>query len=138
MPLETIYSLCSLTAIAGWIALLCAPFSRETLVRVARIIALILCVGYIIQMLTITESTDGNFQTLAGVTQMFTRPGNVMMGWTHYLAFDLFIGSWAIEDAGKRGIHHGLMVPVLALTFMLGPIGLLSYFIVRTVKARMA
>jgi hypothetical protein len=60
-----------------------------------------------------------------------------MLGWTHYLAFDLFIGSWEIEDAGKRGIPHWLMVPILLLTFMLGPIGLLTYFIVRTAKAQL-
>jgi Domain of unknown function (DUF4281) len=60
------------------------------------------------------------------------------MGWTHYLAFDLFIGSWAIEDSSERGVPHWLMIPILALTFLLGPIGLLTYLIICFAKARLS
>ncbi len=131
MELETIYSICSLIAMAGWVTLALAPVARARMILVARALALVLCAAYILQMLTITQATGGNFSTLAGVTTLFTKPGNVMMGWSHYLAFDLFIGSWEIEDAPKRGIPHWAMIPILFLTFMLGPIGLLTYFIVR-------
>jgi Domain of unknown function (DUF4281) len=138
MELERIYSLCSVIAVAGWLALLSAPLARERLVGAARVVALVLCALYLTQFFTITEPTNGgSFSTLAGVTILFGKAGNVMLGWTHYLAFDLFIGSWEIEDAGKRGIPHWLMVPILLLTFMLGPIGLLTYFIVRTAKAQL-
>ncbi len=137
MTLETIFSLCGGAAVAGWLALFAAPIARERLVLAARTISALLCVAYILQMLLITEPTGGNFSSLAGVTQLFSRPGNVMMGWTHYLAFDLFIGSWEIEDAPKRGMPHWVMIPVLVLTFLLGPIGLLSYLILRFGKARL-
>jgi Domain of unknown function (DUF4281) len=138
MALEQIYSLCSIIAMAGWLALLAAPLARERLIWAARIAALLLCAAYLVQFFTITEPTNGgNFSTLAGVTILFGKAGNVMLGWTHYLAFDLFIGSWEIEDAGKRGIPHWLMIPTLVLTFMLGPIGLLTYFIIRTAKAQL-
>jgi hypothetical protein len=138
MNLEQIYSLCSIIAMAGWLALLAAPLARERLIWAARIAALLLCAAYLVQFFTITEPTNGgNFSTLAGVTILFGKAGNVMLGWTHYLAFDLFIGSWEIEDAGKRGIPHWLMIPVLVLTFMLGPIGLLTYFIIRTATAQL-
>ncbi len=138
MDLETIYSLCSVIAVAGWLALAFAPVARERLIGVARVVALILCVLYIVQMLTITEPSGGNFSTLAGVTALFSKAGNVMMGWTHYLAFDLFIGSWEIEDAPKRGIPHWVVLPILLLTLLMGPIGLLTYFIVRVAKAQLA
>jgi hypothetical protein len=59
-------------------------------------------------------------------------PGNVMLGWTHYLAFDLFTGAWEVEDAGKIGLPHWVMIVPLLLTFMLGPVGLLTYAIIRT------
>ncbi len=138
MNLEAIYSACSLIAVIGWLALLFSPLARERLIGGARIAALLLCALYIAQMLTITETTGGNFSTLAGVTLLFTKAGNVMMGWTHYLAFDLFIGSWEAEDAPTRGIPHWLMIPVLFLTFIVGPIGLLTYFIIRVGKAQFA
>jgi hypothetical protein len=138
VQLETVYSLSGATAMVGWLALAAAPLARMRLVIVARAVAAILCAAYIVQMLTITQPTGGNFSTLAGVTQLFTKPGNVMMGWTHYLAFDLFIGSWEIEDAPTRGVPHWLMIPILALTFFLGPIGLLTYLIIRVAKARLS
>jgi hypothetical protein len=138
VDLETVYSACSALALIGWVALACAPLARERLIGIARIVALFLCAIYIVQMLTITEMTGGGFSTLAGVTALFSKAGNVMMGWTHYLAFDLFIASWAVEDAPKRGIPHGVMIPVLILSCLMGPIGLLTYFIVRFGKAQLA
>lgn len=57
-------------------------------------------------------------------------------GWTHYLAFDLFIGGWEVRDARQRGIPHLLVVPVLVLTFLVGPAGLLLYLAIRLVGGR--
>jgi hypothetical protein len=136
VQLETIYSVCGTIAMLGWLTLAAAPLARQRLILAARILSAILCAAYIVQMLTITQPTGGNFSTLAGVTQLFSQPGNVMMGWTHYLAFDLFIGSWECEDAPKRGIPHWVMLPILAVTFLLGPIGLLTYLIIRAAKAQ--
>ncbi len=130
--LEMIYSACSTLAMIGWLALVLAPLNRSYAIPFARGVALILAVAYLTQLFTITQDTGGNFFTLAGVSALFTVPGNVMLGWTHYLAFDLFIGSWEIEDAAQRGIPHWLVIPCLGLTFMFGPIGLLGYFIIRT------
>ena len=47
-------------------------------------------------------------------------PWMLLAGWTHYLAFDLFIGGWEVRDAHRRGIPHLLIVPALVLTFLLG------------------
>lgn len=138
MELERIFQLCQGGAMLGWLALVLAPLARERLVWAARGVALLLALAYLVQYFTITEMTEGGFSTLAGVTALFSKAGNVMMGWTHYLAFDLFVGSWEVEDAGQRGVPHWLVIPCLALTLMLGPIGLLLYFAVRTVHGRIA
>jgi Domain of unknown function (DUF4281) len=130
--LEMIYSACSTLAIIGWLALVLAPLNRSYAIPFARGTALILAIAYLAQLFTITQDTGGDFFTLSGVTSLFTVPGNVMLGWTHYLAFDLFIGSWEVEDSAQRGIPHWLVIPCLGLTFMFGPIGLLAYFIIRT------
>lgn len=134
MTLETMFSLCMLTALVGWIALFAAPLSRIRLIRAARVVAVLLAVGYFVQLFTITAPVvSASFSTLAGVTALFSLPSNVMLGWTHYLAFDLFVGSWEVEDAGRIGIAHWAMVVPLGLTFMLSPIGLLTYAIIRTI-----
>jgi hypothetical protein len=133
MDLERVFDLCSLIAVAGWLCLLLAPVRRTGLVAASRFFSALLCIAYLIQLLTITEPTGGDFTTLRGVTLLFSAPGNVMLGWTHYLAFDLFTGSWEIDDAGREGLPHWVLVPILFLTFMLGPVGLLVYLVVRTI-----
>jgi len=54
----------------------------------------------------------------------------------HYLAFDLFVGTWETRDAAGRGISRWLVAPCLLLTFLFGPIGWLSYHLVRRARAR--
>ncbi len=133
MDLERIFSLCSLLALFGWIALLLAPLSRIPLIRAARLTSATLALAYFVQAFTITQPVQGgSFSTLAGVAALFSVPGNIMLGWTHYLAFDLFTGAWEVEDAGKIGIPHWAMFVPLVLTFLLGPVGLLTYGIIRT------
>ncbi len=81
MPLETTFSLCMFTAVIGWLALALAPLSRKLIVRGARIICAILALVYFIQLFTITQPVAGaSFSTLAGVTALFSLPGNVMLG----------------------------------------------------------
>ncbi|MEY2928294.1 MAG: hypothetical protein RL367_2771 [Pseudomonadota bacterium] len=138
MPLETIFSACQGLAMLGWLALALAPLSRHRLVWTARGVAALLALAYLTQMFTIVEPSGGSFTSLAGITALFSKPGNVMLGWTHYLAFDLFVGSWEIEDAGKQGLPHWLMLIMLFLTLMIGPVGLLTYLAIRTIHiARM-
>ena len=55
-----------------------------------------------------------------------------MLGWTHFLAFDLFTGAWEVEDAGRIGVPHWAVIVPLVLTFLFGPIGLLTYGAIRT------
>jgi hypothetical protein len=47
------------------------------------------------------------------------------------IAFDLFVGRWAYLDSRERGIPALVMAPVLLLTILLGPVGLLVYLLVR-------
>ena len=137
MGLEGIFSLCSLLALCGWFALLLAPLARIPLIRSARTVSFLLALAYLIQLFVHTQPVPGgSFASLAGVAALFSNPGNVMLGWTHYLAFDLFVGAWEIEDAGNIGVPHWAMIVPLILTFLLGPIGLLTYAIVRTLHRR--
>jgi Domain of unknown function (DUF4281) len=132
MQWETVYSALSALAFAGWVMLALAPMARARLVAGARAVALLLALAYLSMLLFTTEPVEGGgFSTLAGVQALFSKAPNVMLGWTHYLAFDLFIGSWETEDAGRRGVPHWLLLPCLFATLMVGPVGLLAWFGVR-------
>src|SRR5580704_3160871 len=73
--------------------------------------------------------------TLTGVATLLGSPAGATIAWVHFLAFDLFVGRWIYLDSQERRISTWLMSPVLFLTLMLGPIGLLFYLIVRPLAA---
>ena len=75
----------------------------------------------------------GSFASLAGVISLFKSPRVVLAGWIHYLAFDLMVGLFIVTDAVRQGIGHGWLLPVLLLTLMFGPAGLLMYLAMRLV-----
>jgi hypothetical protein len=47
------------------------------------------------------------------------------------IAFDLFVGRWCWLDSRERAVPALLMAPILVLTIMFGPLGLLVYLAVR-------
>lgn len=77
-----------------------------------------------------------DFTTLSGVMALFDSRGGATIGWIHYLAFDLFVGIWIARNADRHAIARIWQVPVLGLTLMFGPIGLLSYLILRAFLGR--
>jgi hypothetical protein len=82
------------------------------------------------------EEGFGAFGSLAGIRSAFSIDGILLAGWIHYLAFDLFVGSWEVRDAQHVGLSHWLVLPCLFLTLMVGPVGLLVYFALRGAIAR--
>ena len=132
MPLETIFSACGMVAMLGWLLLIFVPRWKWTArVIAAWVLPLTLAVVYLVLVATHFGDSEGGFGSLAEVSRLFQNPHNLLAGWIHYLAFDLFIGSWEVRDAQRIGIHHLLVVPCLILTFLLGPVGLLLYFALR-------
>ena len=87
-------------------------------------------------MATGLGQVEGDFNSLAGVRGLFQSDRLLLAGWIHYLAFDLFIGSWEVRDARRLGIPHLLVVPCLLCTLMAGPVGLALYFAVRGAARR--
>ena len=74
--------------------------------------------------------------TLSGLRALFMSDGGIVLGWTHYLAFDLFVGQWIARDADNKGFHRLIQLPFLFVTLMAGPIGLLAWLVVRERRAR--
>ena len=72
-----------------------------------------------------------------GVLQAFLGSGiGAAAIWAHLIAFDLFIGRWMYWEARKLGIHPLVMAPILVLTILLSPFGLLVFLVVREVAVR--
>lgn len=73
---------------------------------------------------------------IAGLQNLFVSKGGLVLGWTHYLAFDLFVGQWIARDADNKGFHRLVQVPILLLTFLMGPVGFFIWLLVRERRAR--
>lgn len=119
-------------ALLGWVALIAAPFApRLTNLIAAVILPLLLAVAYSALILAHWSGATGGYGSLPEVMALFTNPHIALAGWVHYLAFDLFVGAWAVRTARAEGIHHLLVLPHLALIFLFGPAGFLTFSAMR-------
>jgi hypothetical protein len=121
---------------ASWLPLVFLPRVRWATSVVPIAMPIVLGVVYVVLVAVALPQSDGSFSSLAGVRALFENPWGLVAGWTHYLAFDLFIGGWEVRDAQQRGIRHIFVVPALVLTFLLGPAGLLLYLAIRSLVRR--
>ena len=132
------FRLATATALIGWIAILGFPlWPRQAASVTLTLSVTLLCAVYCYLVFAGHRHDEpdtkirGNFFSLAGVLSVFKSPRVVLAGWVHFLAFDLMIGLYIVGDAARHGISHWLVLPVLLLTMMLGPAGLLLYLLVR-------
>jgi predicted ferric reductase len=137
MTPEQLFSLVNLVAMAGWLLLAVLPDRRwTTSVVSAVVVPALLAVVYTTIVAVRWGAADGGFGSLDAVSRLFADPWVLLAGWVHYLAFDLFVGSWEVRDARSRGIPHWLVLPCLFFTFMFGPAGWLLYMGARAVRRR--
>jgi len=141
MNWDMIFGIANAWALLGWLILAFAP-KREVVVPIVFFAgsALLACLyaGLIIPLMAGWISDGGpagrppaDFTTLSGVMALFDSPGGATIGWIHYLAFDLFVGTWIARNADLHDIARWLQVPVLFFALMAGPIGLLLYLLLR-------
>ena len=131
MTAEHLFSILNLIAMAAWLPLVFLPRARWSATLVPIAVPSLLAVIYVVLVAAMLTQGGGGFSSLTAVRALFDNPWGLLAGWTHYLAFDLFIGGWEVRDAQRRGIPHLLVVPVLVLTFLFGPAGLLLYLALR-------
>ncbi|MFH7041862.1 ABA4-like family protein [Paucibacter sp. JuS9] len=131
---DALFSAGSALAMSGWLALALSPAGRSWAPAVrryaGRVVPLLLAVAYV-ALFASNGMGDGGYDSVAAVQRLLAQPALLVAGWLHYLAFDLFVGSWIAEHAGALGLPHWLVLPLLALTFLFGPAGLLAFALLR-------
>jgi hypothetical protein len=136
MTPETLFQIANAMALAGWLVLLASPFIPEISDRISGLaIPLLLSIAYAGLIIAYFDQPEGGFDTLENVTKLFSHPEAVLAGWIHYLAFDLFVGSWEVRTARKENIPFLAVIPCLVLTFLLGPVGFLAFTALRGARA---
>lgn len=141
MDYGTYYSVINYLVMPAWLLLVILPKHDITAKIVhSGIYPVVFGLFYLVlwvRALAFGESAEGGgFETLDTIMVAFTHPNVTLMGWAHYLVFDLFVGAWIGRDAMRRGVNHFMVVPCLLFTFLAGPIGLLLYLALRQVTGK--
>ena len=124
MTEDALFSIFNPLALVGWVALLAYPFAPRVIgVLAGLVIPGLLSLAYTVLILVHWSGAPGGYDSLANVMALFTDPGIALAGWAHYLAFDLFLGTWAARMGREHGVPHVLIIPCLLLTFLFGPVG---------------
>jgi hypothetical protein len=115
-----------------WAAWILAPRSR-----VARYFAealwpwVMLAACYValigFSMFVVGGKPGASMASLAGVMIIFDSEWHTLAGWMHYICFDAFAARWIVNDAQPSY----RLSPILVLTCLFGPAGLLLYLVKR-------
>ncbi len=132
---ETAFQAANMLALAGWIVLALGVALNMPVLRVTvsgRLVPSALSLLYAVAL--VTNWPGGGMEgvsSLAGIASLFSSPWLLLAGWLHYLAFDLFIGAWAAQDASERGAPRAVLIPVLPAILFAGPVGLALWLALR-------
>jgi len=135
-------------ALAGWVMLALLPRGPRLMSVIMYGCVAMLCLTYAILFVLLfgnlvdpvrsagAAAPDLADYSVAGLRGLFMSDGGIVIGWTHYLAFDLFVGLWIARDADHKGFSRAVQLPFLFATLMAGPIGLLAWLVTREARAR--
>lgn len=129
---DSVFSAASGLAMLGWIALALSPaharWAGAARLFAGRVVPIVLAVAYVV-LFARHGMADGGYDSIAAVRRLFAVPALLVAGWLHFLAFDLFVGAWIAKRGAALGLPHLMLLPLLALTFMFGPAGLLAFVV---------
>jgi hypothetical protein len=129
MTADTVFGAASTAALVAWLALVFLP--RWPLLTKGLLYGFIGALSLVyaaIVAVTFFAVEGGGFGSITEVRTLFASDWMLTAGWIHYLAFDLFLGLWIAARADALGVHRIIQAPILALTFLFGPLGLLVWF----------
>ena len=146
----TLFTLTNAVAFLGWAGLAFLPRRPAVHSLILYVGVGILCLAYAAMFIALfggladparvagAGAPDLTDYSIPGLRALFMSDGGIVLGWTHYLAFDLFIGLWIARDADAKGFSRLAQLPLLFATLMAGPIGLVIWLAVRERRARKA
>ena len=80
-----------------------------------------------------------NFDLYIGIeslSDLFTNKSFLIMFWIHFVSINLFTGGWIVRDSQRLGINKILLILPLVITYLIGPLGLLIYWLIRIFHAK--
>ena len=138
LTFENIYLFSNYCILPFWLLLILIPTSRIAQIFVNSIIVpLILSTTYIYviyQAILLDEPFFDIFKLYLSIDNLYTifaTESFLLVFWIHFLALNLFLGSWVSRDAIKYNIPKKIVIFPLILIYFTGPAGLVLYWFFR-------
>ncbi|MFF0743615.1 ABA4-like family protein [Streptomyces sp. NPDC004111] len=134
---STLFDLAFYCAAPFWLLMILAPRWHWTLriVRSPLTVLPVLLVYLALALPVLPELWAAvRSPSLAGFQALMVMPDGAGAIWAQVIAWDLLLGQWMFLEARRLGLHPLLMGPLLVLTVLLSPIGLLIFLVLRAVR----
>ena len=136
--IEMLYYWVNLGVLPFWFVLIFFPKSHLCRYLVTSILPIFILSGvYIFVLYKAYLSSyvfQNNFNLYLGIdniSELFSNNTFLMMFWTHFISINLFTGGWIVKDSQKFSINKILMTIPLLITYLIGPLGLFIYWLIR-------
>jgi len=136
--IEMLYYWVNLGVLPFWIILILFPKSNLCRYLVTSIFPILLLSGAYILMLyksyLSSYNFESNFKLYLGInelSELFRDNSYLMIFWIHFISINLFTGGWIVKDSQKFSINKILLSLPLLITYLIGPIGLFLYWLIR-------
>ena len=134
MSPEVAFGVLNAIVLPVWAVWLIAPRSAVALgVASHAATFLVFCALYAALLVAAILSSPPAGLDFADMRQALSTPLGFLAGWTHYLAFDLFVGAWILRESRRLSVEPRVY---LVFALMVGPIGLGAFLIRRVLRLR--
>ena len=141
--IEMLYYWVNLGVLPFWLILIFFPQSHICRYLVTSIFPSFLLGGAYVFMLyksyVGSYDFDGNFDLYLGIdniSDLFSDKTFLMMFWIHFISINLFTGGWIVRDSQKLAINKIVIIFPLLITYLIGPIGIFIYWLIRIFYAK--
>ena len=140
---EVVYLWLNLGVLPFWFVLVIFPNSQISKVFTVSIFPIFfLGIAYVYLLyVAYVDSYDflQNFKLYLGlgeISNLFKNQYFLILFWVHFLAMNLFCGGWIVNDSQMFGMNKFLVSIPLIITYLIGPIGIIVYWIIRIFYAK--
>lgn len=141
--IETLYYWVNFGVLPFWLMLLFFPQSSFCKYFVTSIFPILILSGTYLFILYKSYLNnfdfDNNFNLYFGInetSELFSNKYFLMMFWIHFVSINLFVGGWIVRDSQKLLMNKLLVILPLIITYLIGPLGLFIYWIIRIFHAK--
>ena len=141
--IDIIYLWLNIGVIPFWLVLLFFPSSKICSFFVSSIFPIIIFSAVYLYLIYFFFVSDYDFSSnfslylsIDNISDLFSDKTFLMMFWTHFICVNLFTGGWIVKDSQKFSINKILMIFPLLITYLIGPLGLFIYWLIRIFHAK--